>query len=1187
MDQGRVFADGIREFERWRSTRSPADLESAIASLAELEAAVPDDPGVRFWAGLLLAMALGDRYELTDSVDDIDGAIERLRRVVGCPDPPPPVGDDDMDTYRIALGRALANRIDLYGRPGGPPPAGDAEFLAELQTAVDALAVAATATSELVTPAERAEAAALRGHLVPKLALAQGIVGRKAGRLADIPELERLLRELPVDHPSRAQLILELGLAHMHLVLRPGAAPPSWRRSDHRVPAVECLSAAVTLLDPGYPERAKAVAFLAYLSLTRRPDSPDAAAGSAPELIAQALGAPGLDPNVGAVLHLLAGMTANAGSPLGDLAAAASQLREALGVVGNIGQTDRAAGFMKAMPAAIRGVFKSLLRNPFAASPSLDDQDLADVYGRQLPRLLSERGLLGEIAAEMPELAWAAQLVAPLLWSGQAADERLDAAFLAGDLAGVDVVLAELAADLAELGPDHEFRWLLVGWIGAGRRRRGTLSGLLEDEVRGLESIVSALDQAAACQPLTQLVDGAQSSARQRAAAATVELGRLTRDPRTLTAALQRIAALRSAPGLTAGGRSDLCREHGMALLWRYELGHDPGDLDLAIGQLQEAGQIAGDEAGYRLLQGLSLARWTRGDRARRDQQSALEAGLRALRQRAGQVLLQSGTAHGLRIARARRPDELTRLVRWCLAEGQPDLAVEALELSRALVLHAATVTTDIPGLLRLAGHDSLADEWRPEIADGSARSDGPLALLEPGVFRLSDDFDDAEQPLRIPSLPRREVLGALYGTPVGAQLLAVPGPAELGAALRLAGAAAFVYLVPAQPGGGYALVLGEDGGTDLIPLPGLSETTPLNAYDAAYQEATSSGWQGGARLAWQEALAALCDWAWDAGTGPVLRWLARRQASRPSEAGGVPRVVLVPVGRLGVVPWHAARTMGSAGRWRYAIEDAVFTYAASGAQFDRASRRPAGPWAAAPLLVSDPTNELPAAQLEVAELRRRYYPDAVFLGLPADLATGPGRPDELLARLPGGAGPMASLVHCGCHADVASSLAASHLLLAQRRPLTIAAILAQAQARDPAGPGFLAVLSACMTDLAHVDHDEALTLASALLAAGACAVIGARWPAQDLATAPLMVMFHHFLNNGHPHPADALRAAQLWMLDGGRTLLPDLPSELADAFRFGPFLTAPHAWAAFTCHGSAPTAASRPVPPRSPRGAA
>ena len=87
---------------------------------------------------------------------------------------------------------------------------------------------------------------------------------------------------------------------------------------------------------------------------------------------------------------------------------------------------------------------------------------------------------------------------------------------------------------------------------------------------------------------------------------------------------------------------------------------------------------------------------------------------------------------------------------------------------------------------------------------------------------------------------------------------------------------------------------------------------------------------------------------------------------------------------------------------------------------------------------------------------------------------------------------------------------------------------------RDPASPGFLAVLSACTTDLANVDHDEALTLASALLAAGACGVIGARWPVEDSAAAPVMVMFHHFLNNGHPYPAEALRAAQLWMLGGG-----------------------------------------------------
>jgi tetratricopeptide (TPR) repeat protein len=1161
VDQGRLFADGIKQFERWRSTRAPADLESAIASLAELDAAVPDDPGVRFWAGLLHAMALGDRYELNNSVDDIDGVIGRLKRVVACPDPL--VGDDDMDTYRVALGRALANRIDMYGRPGGPPPVGDAEFLAELQTAVDALAVAAAATSELVTPAERAEAAALRAHLIPKLLLTQGIVGRKAGRLADIAELERVLRDLPIDYPNRAQLILELGLAHMHLVLRPGAgaASPSSPWSDHRVPAVQYLSAAVELLDPGYPERAKAIAFLAYLSLTRRPDSPDAAAGSARELTAQALAAPGLDPNVGAVLHLLAGMTANPGSPLGDLAASVSHLSQALGLVGNLGKTDRAAGFMKAMPTAIAGVFRSLLSNPFASSPSLDDQDVADVLGH-----LSERGLLAEVAAEMPELARVAQLAAPPLRSGQQAGERLNAAFLAGDLAGVDAALADLELHLAELGPGHEFRWLLIGLIGSGWQARGALSGLTEDKVRGLETLVDAMDRAAACQPLTQLVDGAQWTARQRAAAAAAELGRLTRDPRTLTAALRRIAQLRSAPGLTTDGRADLFREHGMALLWRHELTPDAGDLDRAISELREARRIAGDDAGYGLLQGLSFACWTRGDRAKRDQESAIEAGLRALRQRGAGVLLQSGATQGLRIARAHRPDAAIQLVGWCLAEGRTDLAVEALELNRALVLHAATVTTDLPGLLRLAGHDSLADEWQAEIAAGPGQADGLFALLGPGATGQSPGGEDAQPPLRIPSLLRRRVLGALSETSAGAQLLAVPGPAELGSALRLADADAFVYLIPSHREGGCALLVGADDSIEHIALPGLSDTALLDAHDAAYREATRSRWEASERLAWQQTLEALCDWAWDAATGPVLRWLARRLPGQPGRAA---RVVLIPVGRLGAVPWHAARRVDEDGRRHYAIEDAVFSYAASAGQFARASRRQGRPWAAAPLLLSDPTNELGWAQLEVAELKHRYYPDADFLGLPTDLADGPGTPDEVLSRLPGGHAPPASLVHCGCHADVAPSLADSHLLLAEGRLLTIAEILVQARRHDPASPGFLAVLSACMTDLAQVDHDEALTLASALLAAGACAVIGARWPAEDSTTAPLMVMFHHFLNNGHPHPADALRAAQLWMLDSARTPLTDLPPGLANAFRLGPFLSAPHAWAAFTCQGA------------------
>src|SRR6185437_4458891 len=116
------------------------------------------------------------------------------------------------------------------------------------------------------------------------------------------------------------------------------------------------------------------------------------------------------------------------------------------------------------------------------------------------------------------------------------------------------------------------------------------------------------------------------------------------------------------------------------------------------------------------------------------------------------------------------------------------------------------------------------------------------------------------------------------------------------------------------------------------------------------------------------------------------------------------------------------------------------------------------------------------------------------------------------------------------------ASLAESRLLLSELQPLTIAQIAAQAQNRDPRAPGFLAVLGACMTDLADTDHDEALTLASALLAAGATGVIGTRWPTNDLLSAHLLVMFHHFLSDREDRsPAEALRAAQLWMLNPRR----------------------------------------------------
>ncbi|MGO4430735.1 CHAT domain-containing protein, partial [Streptomyces sp. MCAF7] len=103
------------------------------------------------------------------------------------------------------------------------------------------------------------------------------------------------------------------------------------------------------------------------------------------------------------------------------------------------------------------------------------------------------------------------------------------------------------------------------------------------------------------------------------------------------------------------------------------------------------------------------------------------------------------------------------------------------------------------------------------------------------------------------------------------------------------------------------------------------------------------------------------------------------------------------------------------------------------------------------------------------------------------------------------------------------------------RGMLTVTRLLDRPWQEQPGAPGPLVVLSACETDLSTRDHDEALTLTTAFVSGGARNVVGSRWTAQDGASALMMAVFHHYLTVEGQGPADALRAAQLWMLDPGR----------------------------------------------------
>ncbi|MFI5548720.1 CHAT domain-containing protein [Streptomyces sp. NPDC051738] len=594
------------------------------------------------------------------------------------------------------------------------------------------------------------------------------------------------------------------------------------------------------------------------------------------------------------------------------------------------------------------------------------------------------------------------------------------------------------------------------------------------------------------------------------------------------------------------------------------------------------------------VLTELSTARWksamTGGGYESEDWQASLDARREALELMAADVLLQLGAEHALSAARTAAGHALWLALR-CSEDHRPAEVVEALELGRALVLQTAAAGHGVARLLADRGHSDLAERWRtqaprhplqrgPHDGDRAERDAGERHPAEGDPLRpgraavVAAPAAGAE----LPGSLRRQALAALgAGNGTGArELLGTPDAAALTAALAASGADALVYLVPGEgfrphiPG--HVLIL-RPGGAEpaVLTLPLLLSpgSHQLGRYLAAAADRSrkaadpdaSQASREAAETEWQAAMSELCDWAWPAAIGPVLDSL--------EPLGRPPRIVLVPCGPLGVVPWHAARNRIPLGGYRYACEDAVFSYAPSGAQFLRAAARDRLPATGRRVLVTDPGLSLVWAEVEMEALRSACYPDARRYGefvAAEGVPDAPGSCEDLLAVLPGGDQP-AAVVHMSCHGMASPSPARSALSLADGA-LTVARILDHAAAAEPGSDGPLVVLSACETDLSTGDHDEALTLSTALVARGAADVVGSRWAVNDSATALMMAVFHHFLTSEDLAPADALRAAQLWMLDPDRRPPPGL-GDLLHRESARPDLHKIHLWAAFTHQGN------------------
>ncbi|MFI1854555.1 CHAT domain-containing protein [Streptomyces sp. NPDC020480] len=627
----------------------------------------------------------------------------------------------------------------------------------------------------------------------------------------------------------------------------------------------------------------------------------------------------------------------------------------------------------------------------------------------------------------------------------------------------------------------------------------------------------------------------------------------------------------------------------GLVLIAGFQRFEEPALLDRAIDELTPVRRlIAEGYASFRrgdILEKLSEAHLRRsrrgGPQRTADLRATLEIAHQALTELAADVLLQLGAEHGLAVARdgAVLGRRLAYGAIWL--SSRPDEAVRALELGRAMVLRAAAASRSVPDLLAASGHSELARRWRAQAATAPPDAAGP----------------------RMTGALRRMALNALGARGDGAgveAVLGVPDVAELAAGLAATATDALVYLVPGQGlkylAPGFALIVRPGHARpQVLRLPRLLGTgsAPLERYLEAAAErsrtavdpALAPSWQAERR--WQAALAELCDWAWAAAVGPLLDALG--SSGRPprialGSSGRPPRIVLVPCGPLGAVAWHAARRPQPSGGpgHRFACQDAVFSYAPSGAQFLRAAGRRRLPATGRQVLVADPDLTLLWAETETDALRAACYPGALRYGAfltsdePVDAA---GSPDDLLAVLPGGGTP-ASVLHISCHAVAGPHPARSALRLAagpgadpDRGLLTVARILDDTADRPPDTAGPLVVLSACETDLTTRDHDESLTLATALVARGAADAVGSRWAVRDSRTAVMMAVFHHFLTADNLAPPDALRATQLWMLDPDRTPPPTLHGELRHEAT-GPDLDRIHHWAAFTHQGNPAPAA-------------
>jgi hypothetical protein len=742
------------------------------------------------------------------------------------------------------------------------------------------------------------------------------------------------------------------------------------------------------------------------------------------------------------------------------------------------------------------------------------------------------------------------------------------------DAVGREIAADELAEAMAGLPPQHVLRGTLELTLRLARMQ----SNLRRGDPNSLRSTLDALRNLS---PEIQVAGAPPELAGTMAGVGAVLNRMMTGETAGLTDEIDRLEQ-----AFDQSTRMDALRPVLQGMFGQlYQMAADTGAApDAAARSMDRYEQAVAELSTYpthpmlvEAMRGLARARRAAG-RCEESRHLAREA----LARQTGTVLLQSGTADSVKAGRGAAL-EAGELANWCLLDGDLPGAFTALEVGRGLALHAATSSRQVPTLLRELGRPDLAQRWEE---DALAHRTDPM----PWTLDLTDDSVTSRTSTtargaslaalgrRVASDLRQEVLSVLQREPSASQLFHAPDPTKVAEALRVVGATALVYLVPAGPdhdSTGQMLLLHADGQLTVGPEAAGGHDDPISRHLGLDAECEAEEWTA--------SLEEVCGWAGRKVLKPLMDHLGIPVQDRSASSDGVPRVVLVPGGVLGAVPWAAAALQVGSGnevtRLR-ACQSLGISTAASARQLIDVAGRPRLPLTMSPTLICAPQDDLFGAIEEVLTLRDTFYPGCAVLGdlsivqetAPADVDPetdrqlgGVASPAAVLDRLPGYTSMGASLLHFSCHGIALDGPGKSFLSLSTRLP--VSTILEHATGRTSDSPGPLVVLSACESDLTADDYDEGLTLSTAFLSAGAVSVVGSRWSVPDRMTGILMFAFHHFLGPGGQPPAEALRRAQAWMAGGKPTPLPAMPEAMiGDVESLD--LTDVAGWGAFGHHG-------------------